>query len=72
MKLQDFDSNCSCDKSNFEDGGTQNYWELQLVLMYSKKIANSNHILVWKSKGLYDECIKPLAASNHSLAPALN
>ena len=37
-----------------------------------KKIANSNHILAWKSKGLADESIKPPTASNNSLATALN
>ena len=38
----------------------------------SKKIANSRHISAWKSKVLSDESIKPPAASNNSLAPALN
>ena len=37
-----------------------------------EKIANSDHILVWKSEALSDESIKPPAASSDSLAPVLN
>ena len=33
---------------------------------------NSDYILLWKSKRLSDKSIKPPAASNNSLAPALN
>ena len=40
--------------------------------MLIKKVANSDHISGLKSKGLADESIKPPAASNNSLAPALN
>ena len=39
--------------------------------MYFQKIANSNHISAWKSKGLSDESIKPLTVSNNSLAAAI-
>ena len=39
---------------------------------FLKKIANSDHIPTWKSKGLADESIKPPIASNNSLATALN
>ena len=43
------------------------------VYRYFKKIAiYCDHICTWKSKGLSAESIKPLAASNNSLAPASN
>ena len=51
----------------------------QPVYKYSKKIANSNRILVWKRKGQPDgrkrqpdESIKPPAASFNSLAAVLS
>ena len=44
----------------------------QQFYRHLKKIANSYHISAWKSKGLSDESIKIPAASNNSLAPALN
>ena len=59
-------------KSDFEDDGTQNYLVFQPVQRYFKKLANSDHISAWKSKELSSESIKPPAASNESLAPALN
>ena len=31
-----------------------------------------DHISAWKSKGLSDKSIKPLATSDNSLAPSLN
>ena len=45
---------------------------LQPMYKYFNKIANSYHISAWKSNGLFDESIKPLAASNNSFAPMLN
>ena len=44
----------------------------QSAYRYFKKIANTDHISVWESKGLSDESIKPPATSNNSLAPSLN
>ena len=44
----------------------------QPVYQYFKKIANSDHILEWKSKELSDESTKLSAASDNSLATALN
>ena len=41
-------------------------------LEISKKSSNSNNISMQKSKVLYDGSIKHPAASNQSLAPALN
>ena len=37
-----------------------------------KKIGNTDHISVWKSKGVSDESIKPPATSDNSLAPSLD
>ena len=59
-------------KSHFDDDDTQNYLVFQLVYKNFKSIANSDHISAWKSKGLSGESVKPLAASNNSLTPALN
>ena len=39
---------------------------------YFKKIGNTDHISEKKSKGLSDESIKPLSASDNSLAPLSN
>ena len=50
----------------------QNYLVFQPSYKYLKKIANSDHISVWKSKKLFDESIQPPAPSNNSLLPALN
>ena len=35
-------------------------------------IGNTDHILLWKYKGLSDKSIKPPATSNNSIAPSLN
>ena len=45
---------------------------LKIVYRYFKKIAYSDHISAWKSKGLSDESIKLPAASKNSFGPALN
>ena len=50
----------------------KNYLVFQSINKNFEKSTDSNHILVWKSKGLSDESIKPPAASNISLALALN
>ena len=40
---------------------------------YFKRVCNTNdHILSWKSKGLYDESIKPPVTTNYSLNPKLS
>ena len=44
---------------------------IQLIYKYLKKIANSDHISAWKSKGLSEKSIKLPAKSNNSLAPVL-
>ena len=50
----------------------QNYLVFQPGYRYFKKIANRDHIKLWKSKWLSDESIKPAAAPDNSLDPALN
>ena len=42
----------------------RSYLVFQPVQRYFKKIANSDHISVWKANGLFDESIKPLDTSN--------
>ena len=39
---------------------------------YLKKIDNTECIWAWKSKGLFDESIKPRTKSDNSLAPGLS
>ena len=39
---------------------------------FLKKISNTDHISVWKSKGLSDEIIEPSSTSDNSLLPALS
>ena len=59
-------------RTNFECKLLQKYFCLEFLTNDLQKVANSNHISAWKSKGLSDESIKPPAASNNSLAPVLN
>ena len=72
VKLQAFDSSYFSGKSHFDDIDTQNYLLLQSIYKFFKRIANSNYISTWKSKEFFHESIKPPAASNNSLALALN
>ena len=59
-------------KCHFEEDGAQNYLVFQPVKRYFKIIANSRLISSWRSKGLSDETIKPLAASDNSLTPLID
>ena len=72
IKLQAFDSSYFRGKNHFENDCTQNYLVFQPMCRYFKKIDDGDHILSWKSKGLYDESIKPPATGNNSLPPSLN
>ena len=56
-------------KSYFEEDGTQNYLVFQLIIRYSRIIANTKYISSWKSKGLSDETITPYGTSDNSLTP---
>ena len=68
-KLKTLDSSYFRGKSHFEEDDTPNYLVLQPINRYFKVIATTKYILSWKSKGLYDETIKPLATSDNSLSP---
>ena len=57
IKLQDFDSSYFCGNSQFKDDNNQNYLVFQPILKYFNKINSSDHISVWKCKGLSDEVI---------------
>ena len=59
-------------KSHFEDGIVKNYLVFQPIYRCFKKIGNSKHKWVWKSKGLCDKSIKPSTTSNNNLSPLLN
>ena len=74
-KLQTFDSSYFRGKNCFEEVGAQNYLVFQPIFKSFKiNIINNaaNYVLLWKSKGLSDETIKPPATSDNSLAPALS
>ena len=60
-------------KSHFEDDGTQNYLVFQITCRYFNTVSNNDsNILSWKSKGLFDESIKPPSTSNIMLNPSVN
>ena len=68
--METFDSIYFCGKSHFENDGTQNYLVFQTVYRYFKTVgANDSNISSWKSKGLFDESIKPPTTSNKILNP---
>ena len=72
-KLATFDSIYFPGKSHFEDEGTQNLLLLQPMQKYFKTVSASNsNILLWKSKGLSDESIKPPTTSNKMLNPSVD
>ena len=74
-KLKTFDSSYFIDKSHFEEDGTQNYLVFQPMYRYFKRIAgvgNGNYIYYWQSKGLSDEKINSITASNYSVTPFLD
>ena len=74
-KLKTFDSDCFRGKSYFEEDGMQNYLVFQPMYRYFKRIAgvgNVYYIYYWKSKGLSDEIINFITASNYSLTPNLS
>ena len=71
-KLKTFDSSYFISKSHFEEDGTQNCLLFQLINKYFIVITNTEHISLWKSKGLSTESIKPPTTSGNSLTPALS
>ena len=69
-KLKTFDSSCFIGKSYFEEDGTQNYLAFQSMYRYFKVVAgvrNGRYIYHWQSKGLSNERINSITASNYSV-----
>ena len=74
-KLQKFDAAYFRGKSHFEEDGTQNYLVFQPMYRYFKRIAGvgrGNYTYFWKSKGLSDERLDSITASNHKITPELS
>ena len=73
--LKTFDLSYFKGKGHFEEDGTQNYLVSQPIYRYFKRIAgvgSGNHIYFWKSRGLSDEKINSITASNISITPELS
>ena len=74
-KLQTFDSIYFRGNIIFEERGAQNYLVFQPMNRYFKRISgvgNGKYIYFWKSKGLPDERINSITASNYSITPELS
>ena len=74
-RLKTFDLSYFIGKSHFEEDGTQNYLVFQPMYRYFKIIAgvgNGSYIYYWQSKGLSDERINSITASNYSVTPFLD
>ena len=74
-KLQKFDAACFRGKSHFGEYGIQNYLVFQPMCRYFKRIAcvgSGNYIYFWKSKGLSDERLDSITASNYKITPELS
>ena len=74
-KLKTFDSSYFRRKSHFEEDCVQNYLIFQPINRYFKRIigvVSGEYIYFWKSKGLFDEKINSVAASNYSITPELS
>ena len=74
-KLKIFDSSYFIGKSYFEEDGTQNNLVFLSMYRYFKRIAgvrNGKYVYYWQSKGLSDERINSITASNYSVTPFLD
>ena len=74
-KLKTFDSSYFIGKIHFEEDVVQNFLVFQPMQKYVLKIVgvgSGNFIYYWKSKGLYDERINSITASNRSITPQLS
>ena len=74
-KIQAFDLSYFHDKNYFGKDDAQNYLVFQPINRYFKKIigvGNGEYIYFWKSKGLSDEKINSITASNYSITPSLD
>ena len=74
-KLKTFDSSYFIGKIHFEEDGVQRFLVFQPMQKYVLKIVGAgsgNFIYYWKCKGLYDERINSITASNRSITPQLS
>ena len=71
-KLQKFGAAYFRGKNHFEEDVTQNYLVFQPINKYFNRIASGDYINSWKSKGLPDEKLGSITASNHKITPELN
>ena len=74
-KLQQSDVTYFGGKSHFEEDGTQNYLVFQPIYRYFERIVgvgSGNYIYFWKSKGLSDERLDSITASNYKITPELS
>ena len=72
IKLQPFYSSYFSGKSHSEGDGIQIYLIFQPMYRYFFKNGNTDHISLWKSKGISDESINTPATSDDILVSALS
>ena len=74
-KLEKIDAAYFRGKNYFGEDSAQNYLVFQPMLRYFKRTAgvgSDNYIYFWKSKGLSDERLDSITASNHKITPELS
>ena len=74
-KLKTFDAAYFRDQNYFEDCSTLIYLVFQPIDKYFKRIigvGNVEYIYFWKSRGLSDERINSITASNYMITPSLD
>ena len=59
-------------KNHFEEDGTQNYLAFQPLNKYLTLMGSTKYISSWKSKGLSNETIKPIATSDNIVTPLID
>ena len=69
-KLKTFDFGLIHRKKPFDEDGAQNHLVFQSLLEYFTR--NSNWITKWKSKGLSNESVEVVSASDNILTPSVN
>ena len=75
IKLQKFDAAYFRGKSHFQEDGTQYYLVFLPMYRYFKRTAgvdSVNYICFWKSKGMSDERLDSITASNYKITPELS
>ena len=73
-ELKTFDLSYFKDKNHFEEGGTLSYLVFKPINKFFRRIigvGNGEYIYFWKSKGLSDERINYIIASNYIITPSL-